>query len=200
MLAHFGGLIKQVKEHAQQYFQTLVDLILHLWNTVALRPALLPLILITSNITKLDQLRNEVIPKLLPLVLNMFESASSPDDEGLQHQIQILNILVKFGTVAEVYSQHIISIMTATLDQNSISISLQKCLVNAIDQTIQKTNISYNASHIVHSLVKALPEARTEVCLAILNALCSLAHQIGTDFLLFVPVISAVCWASSFSL
>jgi serine/threonine-protein kinase mTOR len=79
--------------------------------------------------------------------------------------------------------------------ERDVAVTLRITAVQTIDGLSKKVNFSDHASRIIHPLVRVLsnPQTPPELGAAIMDTLCVLLVQLGTDFAIFVPMINKVC-------
>lgn len=79
---------------------------------------------------------------------------------------------------------------------------LRKRAIQTIDGLSRRVNFSDHASRIIHPLVRVLESSNNELRMAVMDTLCSLVIQLGSDFAIFVPTINKVvrCYCPNFDI
>ena len=102
--------------------------------------------------------------------------------------IRILKSLVTFGPNLEDYS-HLIMPIVVRMTEYSAG-SLKKISIITLGRLAKNINLSEMSSRIVQALVRILNNGDRELTKATMNTLSLLLLQLGTDFVVFVPVIN----------
>ena len=114
-------------------------------------------------------------------------------EKRLLTQSKVFHALFAFGANIEEYLHLVIPIIAKTVERD-VATPLRITAVQTIDGLSKKVNFSEHASRIIHPLVRVLsnPQTPTELGTAIMDTLCVLLVQLGTDFAIFVPMINKV--------
>jgi serine/threonine-protein kinase mTOR len=193
-LQQLAILIDIIKQHVRVYMPDIVALITELWDNSALH---LPIVSLVESLGRaLDAEFKPFLPTILPLALKVFESGPL-NDKRMNTQIKIFDALLTFGANVEEYLHLVIPVIVKTCEREGASVALRKRAVQTIDGLSRKVNFSDHASRIVHPLVRVLRSASNELRMAVMDTLCSLIIQLGSDFAIFVPTINKVCIAFS---
>lgn len=99
-----------------------------------------------------------------------------------------------FGANIEEYLHLVIPVISLTVERENVATSLRITAVQTIDGLSKKVNFSDHASRIIHPVVRVLSNPRTpeDLRAAIMDTLCVLLVQLGTDFAIFIPMINKV--------
>lgn len=167
-------------------------LIQELWENSALQ---LPIVALIEALGKaLDSEFKPFLPTILPLVLKVFEG--DLNDKRINTQIKIFDAFLTFGTNIEEYLHLVIPIIVKTYEKTDGpgTMPLRKRAIQTIDGLSRRVNFSDHASRIIHPLVRVLEGPSNELRPAVMDTLCSLVIQLGSDFAIFVPTINKVSY------
>lgn len=184
-LAILVGIIKQhVRNHTTEIFKLVQDL----WDNVPLQ---LPLMSLVEALGKaLDAEFKPFIPMILPPILKVFEG--DLNDRASSTQIKIFDAFLTFGANIEEYLQLVIPLIVKTYERQDASTPLRKKAIHTIEGLTKRVNFSDHASRIIHPLVRVLNQPNNELRMAVLDTLCALMVQLGSDFAIFHPTIRKV--------
>ncbi|KAI0792169.1 FAT-domain-containing protein [Abortiporus biennis] len=183
-LAILIGIIKQhVRNHTPQIF----SLITELWESPSLH---LPLVSLVEALGKaLDAEFKPFLPHILPIILKVFDAEMT--EKIAATQIKIFDAFLTFGSNIEEYLQLVIPIIVRTYERLEAPIALRKRAIQIIDGLSRRVNFSDYASRIVHPLVRVLQASgNNELKMTVMDTLCALVIQLGSDFAIFVPTIN----------
>jgi FKBP12-rapamycin complex-associated protein len=107
-------------------------------------------------------------------------------------QTKALHAIAAFGANIEEHMHLVIPIIVRTCERADASVPLRITAVQTINALSRKVNFSDHASRIIHPLVRVLATAGQELRTTILDTLCVLLVQLGSDFAIFVPMINKV--------
>lgn len=113
-------------------------------------------------------------------------------DKRQQTQIKAFHAIAAFGANIEEHMHLVIPIIVKTCEKTEASTVLRTTAVQAIDALSRKVNFSDHASRIIHPLVRVLSLPIAELRAAVLDTLCVLLVQLGSDFAIFIPMIKKV--------
>jgi FKBP12-rapamycin complex-associated protein len=168
------------------------SLVAELWENFTLQ---LPIVALIEALGKaLDSEFKPFLPSILPLLLKVFDGELT--DKRMNTQIKIFDALLTFGTNIEEYLHLVIPVIVKSYErQEAIGITttpLRKRAIQTIDGLSRRVNFSDHASRIIHPLVRVLESSNNELRMAVMDTLCSLVIQLGSDFAIFVPTINKV--------
>lgn len=106
---------------------------------------------------------------------------------------RVFHALFAFGSNVEEFLHLITPVIIRTIENKDVPIPLRITAVRTIDGLSRKVNFSDHASRILHPLARVLGTAPTELKAAIMDTLCVLLVQLGSDYAIFVPMINKVC-------
>ena len=180
-------LIDIIKSHVRNYMEEILKLIDDLWSSQLLQ---LPIIALVESLARaLDAEFRPFLSKILPKILSVFDSDTG--EKKQQTQQKVFHATLAFGANIEEYMHLVIPILIKTIERGE-STSLRKTAVQTIDGLSRRVNFSDHSSRIIHPLVRVLPKANTELRQAIMDTLCALVFQLGSDYAIFVPMVKKV--------
>ena len=139
----------------------------------------------------LDAELKPFLPSLLPVMLRVFDGEMN--EKMASTQIKVFDAFLTFGVNIEEYLQLVIPIIVRAYERPDATTALRKRAIQTIDGLSRKVNFSDYASRIIHPLVRVLAQPNNELRVAVMDTLCSLVLQLGSDFAIFVPTINKVC-------
>ncbi|KAJ7429881.1 phosphatidylinositol 3-kinase [Mycena galericulata] len=185
-LQQLAILVGIIKQHVRNYTMSVFGLVKELWDNTTLQLPLVSLIEALGNALAADF--KPLLPTVIPLILKAFDNEYSP--KRAQTQIKIFDALQTFGSIIEEYLYLVIPVIVKTYEQPEATTALRKRAIQTIDGLTKHVNFSDHASRIIHPLVRVLNGANNELRVAVLETLCSLVVQLGSDFAVFVPMIN----------
>lgn len=163
-------------------------LVTELWENVPLQ---LPLVSLIEALGKaLDSEFKPFLPTTLPLLLKVFDGEMN--DKTANTQIKIFDAFLTFGANIEEYLQLVIPIIVGTYERPDAPVALRKKAIQTIEGLTRRVNFSDYASRIIHPLVRVLGQSNNELRQAVMDTLCALVVQLGSDFAIFVPTVNKV--------
>lgn len=168
----------------------LFDLVNDLWETASLQ---LPLVTLIEALGKaLDAEFRPFLPSILPRLLKVFEGDLT--DKRIATQIKVFQAFLTFGANIEEYMHLVIPVIVKTYERppDGSTLLLRKTAISTIEGLCQRVNFSDHASRIIHPLVRILSQQNPDLRGAVMDALCALVHQLGSDFAIFIPTINKV--------
>ena len=187
-LQQLAILIGIIKQHVRKYMPDIFGLVTDLWENQSLQ---LPLVSLIESLGKaLDAEFRPFLPTILPLILKVFDGEHN--DKRSATQIKVFDAFLTFGSNIEEYLHLVIPIIVKTYERLDASTQLRKRAIVTIDGLSSRVNFSDHASRIIHPLVRVLTSSNNELRMAVLDTLCSLLVQLGSDFAIFVPTINKV--------
>ena len=186
-LQQLAILIGIIKQHVRKYMPDIFALVTDLWE----QSLQLPLVSLIESLGKaLDAEFRPFLPTILPLILKVFDG--DLNDKRSATQIKVFDAFLTFGSNIEEYLHLVIPIIVRTYERSDASTALRKRAIVTIDGLSSRVNFSDHASRIIHPLVRVLTSSNNELRMAVLDTLCSLLVQLGSDFAIFVPTINKV--------
>ena len=188
-LQELAILVGIIKQHVRNYMPEIFNLVTELWENTSLR---LPLVSLIEALGKaLDAEFKPFLPTILPLILKVFDGELN--EKRSNTQIKIFDAFLTFGANIEEYLHLVIPIIVKTYERSDGPAALRKRAIVTIDGLSGRVNFSDHASRIIHPLVRVLNSSINELRMAVMDTLCSLVIQLGSDFAIFVPTINKAC-------
>ncbi|KAF8892145.1 phosphatidylinositol 3-kinase [Infundibulicybe gibba] len=185
-LQQLAILVGIIKQHIRNYMPDVFTLVTELWEYATLQ---LPIVSLIEALGKaLDAEFKPFLPTILPLVLKVFDGDLS--EKRMNTQIKIFDAFLTFGTNIEEYLHLVIPIIVKSYERPDGNTPLRKRAIQTIDGLSRRVNFSDHASRIIHPLVRVLEGPNNELRMAVMDTLCSLVIQLGSDFAIFVPTIN----------
>ncbi|KIJ55748.1 hypothetical protein M422DRAFT_24274 [Sphaerobolus stellatus SS14] len=185
-LEQIAILIGIIKQHVRNYVPQLFDLVNDLWETSSLQ---LPLVTLVEALGKaLDAEFRPFLPSILPRLLKVFEGELS--EKRINIQIKVFQAFLTFGANIEEYMHLIIPVIVKSYERPEGSSALRKTAISTIEGLSERVNFSDHASRIIHPLVRVLSQPNLDLRQPVMDTLCALVHQLGSDFAIFIPTIN----------
>ncbi|KAF9482580.1 atypical/PIKK/FRAP protein kinase [Pholiota conissans] len=191
-LQQLAILIGIIKQHVRNYMPDIFNLITELWDNAALQ---LPIVSLIEALGKaLDAEFKPFLPAIIPLILKVFEGELT--EKRITTQIKVFDAFLTFGANIEEYLHLVIPIIVKSYERSDVVerpeslIALRKRAIQTINGLSRRVNFSDHASRIIHPLVRVLEGVNNELRMAVMDTLCSLVIQLGSDFAIFVPTIN----------
>ena len=181
-------LIGIIKQHVRNFVPQIFDLVNELWDTASLQ---LPLVTLVEALGKaLDAEFRPFLPSILPRLLKVFEGELT--EKRVATQNKVFQAFLTFGSNIEEYMHLVIPVIVKSYERPEGPLLLRKTAIMTIEGLSQRVNFSDHASRIIHPLVRVLSQQDVELRMAVMDTLCALVHQLGSDFAIFVPTINKV--------
>jgi FKBP12-rapamycin complex-associated protein len=187
-LQQLAILVSIIKQHVRNYMPEVFGLVTELWENVSFQ---LPVVSLIEALGKaLDSEFKPFLPNILPLILKVFDGELN--EKRMNTQMKIFDAFLTFGANIEEYLHLVIPIIVKSYERPDGTTALRKRAIQTIDGLSKRVNFSDHASRIVHPLVRVLEGSNNELRMAVMDTLCSLVIQLGSDFAIFVPTINKV--------
>ena len=187
-LQQLAILVGIIKQHVRNYVTEVFGLVAELWENPSLQ---LPIVSLIESLGKaLDAEFKPFLPTVIPLVLKVFDGELN--EKRTNTQIKIFDAFLTFGANIEEYLHLVIPVIVKSYERSDGTTALRKRAIQTIDGLSRRVNFSDHASRIVHPLVRVLETSNNELRMAVMDTLCSLVIQLGSDFAIFVPTINKV--------
>ncbi|KIK95251.1 hypothetical protein PAXRUDRAFT_33077 [Paxillus rubicundulus Ve08.2h10] len=185
-LQQLAILVGIIKQHVRNYMPEVFKLVTDLWENISLQ---LPIVSLIEALGKaLDAEFKPFLPTILPLLLKVFEGELT--EKRMATQIKIFDSFLTFGSNIEEYLHLIIPIIVKAAERLDATTILRKRAIQTVAHLSQRVNFSDHASRIVHPLVRVLDGPNNELRMAVMDTLCAIVIQLGSDFAIFVPMIN----------
>ncbi|KAF7309844.1 Serine/threonine-protein kinase TOR [Mycena indigotica] len=185
-LQQLAILVGIVKQHVRNHTVTVFGLVKELWDIASLQLPLVSLIEALGNALAADF--KPLLPTVIPLFMRAFENETAP--KRSQTLIKIFDALQTFGSILEEYLYLVIPVVVKTYERTDGSTILRRQAIHTINRLTRHVNFSDHASRIIHPLIRVFNTANNELRMAVMETLCSLVIQLGSDFAIFVPMIN----------
>lgn len=183
-----------VKQHVRNHLGPIMSTVREFWTTTT-NPGLQVIIIdvIQSIAVALDAEFKAYLPSLLPLMLQAFDHDLT-ENRRSNSLVKVLHAFGVFGSSLEEYLHLIIPAIVRTFETPDVPVLLRKQAMQTVSQLCRKINFADHASRVIHPLARVLSSATAspELRIPAMDAMCSLLIQMGTDFVLFVPMINKV--------
>ena len=194
-LQQLAILVGIIKQHIRNYLPDVFQLITALWDNATLQ---LPLVSLIEALGRaLNAEFKPFLPPVLPLMLRVFEGDIT--EKRINTQMKIFDAFSTFGANIEEYLHLVIPVIVKSYEQKKdnfdrpeLVVALRKKAIQTIENLSKKVNFSDHASRIIHPLVRVLENGNNELRMSVMDTLCSLVVQLGSDFAIFVPTINKV--------
>jgi FKBP12-rapamycin complex-associated protein len=181
-------LVGIIKQHVRNYTPQVFRLVTDLWENTSLQ---LPIVSLVEALGRaLDAEFRPFLPTILPLLLKVFDGELT--EKRMTTQIKIFDSFLTFGANIEEYLHLIIPIIVKAAERLDATTMLRKRAIQTVAHLSQRVNFSDHASRIVHPLVRVLDGQNNELRMAVMDTLCAIVVQLGSDFAIFVPMINKV--------
>ncbi|KAJ7189156.1 phosphatidylinositol 3-kinase [Mycena filopes] len=187
-LQQLAILIGIIKQHVRNHAAEVLGLVTELWDNATLQTPIVALIEAVGRALAAEL--KPFLPTILPLLLKVFVVEGEISDKRQATQMKILDAFQTFGANIEEYLHLVIPIIVRAAESAYGSVALRKKAILTIDKLSKVVNFSDHASRIVHPLMRILERGVNELRVAVLDTMCSLIVQLGSDFVIFVPTIS----------
>lgn len=179
-------LVSIVKQHIKAYLLEFFALIKQYWD-----PDLL-----IQIITLLEEMSNALneefkpyLPELIPQLLNVLQvDLLSPHRTA----IKVLHAFEVFGRHLDDYLYLVIPAIVRLFEHPDASEELRLCAIDTLGRLSRCLNFSEYASRIIHPLCRILSVSNPQLRNSAMDALCCLIYQLGTDYAIFIPMVSKV--------
>jgi len=193
-LQQLAILVGIIKQHIRNFVPAIFSMIKELWDSTTLQ---LPIVSLIEALGKaLDAELKQYLPSIFPLILKVFEGELT--EKRISTQIKIFDAFLTFGVNIEEYLHLVIPIIVKSYERHDFPdrpeslTALRKRAIQTIDGLSRRINFSDHASRIIHPLVRVLENGNNELRMAVMDTLCSLVIQLGSDFAIFVPTVNKV--------
>ncbi|GAM16986.1 hypothetical protein SAMD00019534_001610 [Acytostelium subglobosum LB1] len=187
LFQQLSSLVSIVKQHIRDYLVDIFALIEKYWNS----NLLIPIINLVEEISSaLNDEFKVYLPNLIPQMLNVLHSDRSPKRMPTS---KVLRALEVFGTNLDDYLHLVIPAVVKLFEQVDTPSQVRALAIQTIGRLCKKLNFSDYASRIIHPLARVLDvDGVNELKDDALQTLCALVYQLGSDYVIFVPMVRKV--------
>ena len=180
-------LVDIVRGNIRNHLTEILDLFHHLWPNASLHNTLVALV--ESLAKALDTDFKPHLPAVLPQILTVFDQSTN-DKQQQQAELRVYQAILAFGSNIEEYLHLCLPVIINSMNHSEPAI--RKAAVTTVGGLAKRVNLSEYASRIVHPLIRALPAGSNEFKNAVMDTMCTLVFQLGSDFAIFVPMVKKV--------
>jgi FKBP12-rapamycin complex-associated protein len=176
-----------VKQHIRDYLDQIFGLMCEFWDCT-------PMVHILTLAEEISLAINDefkaYLPTLIPLMLR--ELASDRSARRINAQ-KVIKSLETFGTNLDDYLHLVVPAIVTLVEADDTPAPTAIFAIQALRRLCRKLNFSDLASRIVHPFVRLLERPqRADLREEIMRALCTLVRHLGTDYAIFIPMVSKV--------
>lgn len=179
-----GYLIVIVKQHIRPFLDQVLGVVKEFFVKL---PELQPTIILMVELL-LKALDGEFKPYLadiLSLLINVLNDDASADHLS---SMRVLRAFVVFGANTEEYIHLIVPAVVRLFEL--LDPQLRRMLITTVGRLLRNVNLVDFSSRIIHPLLRVLLYANEDVRKAAMNTICLLLLQMGSEFTVYIPVIS----------
>lgn len=181
-------LIDIVKQHARNFLPEIHGMVNGLWSNSNLHLASVKLVEALAR--ALDTELRPFLPAVIPLILSVFDDDFT--EKGQTTQMHILRAFVSFGANLEEYLHLVVPVIVRAMEAPDAFLSLRKTAVQTINGLSRRMDLADHASRLVHPLVRTLSFPNQELRQCVMDTMCALLLQLGSDFSVFMPLVAKV--------
>ncbi|XP_037955980.1 serine/threonine-protein kinase Tor [Teleopsis dalmanni] len=178
-------LVEIVEQHIISYMDDIFKLIKEFWTiNTPLQSTLINLI--EQIAVALGCEFCNYLSELIPQILRVLQHDTSKDRNVTKRLLQALQ---KFGNTLSDYLHLIVPPIVKLFDSPYVPQHVSLAALETIDNLATSLDFTDFSSRIIHALVRVLdtePDLRDQA----MSTLCSLVQQLGTKYLVFVPLVS----------
>lgn len=181
-----SDLIDIVKLNIRPYLPQIFKLIQEFFSNVKLQGKIISVIERISKALE-DEFKFFMLD-LINIFLNVLEKDLSP---GYASTMRVLKAFVIFGSNLEPYIYMIVPSLIKLFEYSSVNV--RKASIECIGRLSRNISLNDYASEIIQPLLRLLSNYdSTGLRTAAMTTICSLLLQMGSDFKVFIPVVSSV--------
>ncbi|RZC44315.1 hypothetical protein C5167_037265 [Papaver somniferum] len=187
-----GTLVSIVRQHIHKYLPELLSLISELWASFSLPASNRPvhgspvLHLVEQLCLALNDEFRTYLPVILPCCIQVLTDAERCND--YTYVLDILHTLEVFGGTLDEH-MHLLLPALIRLFKVDASVEIRRAAIKTLTRLIPCVQVTGHVAALVHHLKLVLDGNSDELRKDAVDALCSLAHALGEDFIIFVPSI-----------
>ncbi|KAL9647121.1 hypothetical protein ABK040_004838 [Willaertia magna] len=188
LFQQFSVLVSIVKQHIRVYLDDIFQLINEFWDNNASDVDFKEKIIHLEEqiCLALNEQFKPYLTEVIPQILNVLQ--------GSQPKVakKALQAMTVFGRLLEDYLYLIIPAILQVFESNVAPLSLKRESVKTIGKLSRILNFSEYSSRIIHPLTRALKIHNNELRAEVMDTLCCIIHQLGSDFSIFIPMVTKV--------
>ncbi|ODV94288.1 hypothetical protein PACTADRAFT_4233 [Pachysolen tannophilus NRRL Y-2460] len=181
-----GVLISIVKQHIRPFLDDIFQVIKEFFHLPNLQVTVLGLIESISR--ALESEFKLYLSDILTLLLDIFDNDKSVYRNA---SLRVLKTFVVFGNNIDLYV-HLIVPQIVKMFEFAPN-NLRKAAIETVGKISRNVSLNDMASRIIHPLLRVLSSNNSDELRKVsMNTICLLLLQMGTDFMVFIPVINKV--------
>ncbi|KAG8884749.1 phosphatidylinositol kinase- protein kinase tor1, partial [Tulasnella sp. 403] len=186
-LQQLAILVYIIKQHIRNYLNDILELVKELWAVPSLESHVVELI--ESLARTLNAEFKPFVATVLPPMLKLLDGETERRPSVLPKVFQALHA---FGSNVEEFLHLIIPAVMRAIENKDLPTNVRITALHTIDGLSRKVNFSDHASRILHPLARVLSTANPDLKATIMDTLCTLLIQLGSDYAIFVPMMNKV--------
>lgn len=185
-----GNLVSIVKQNIRNYLDVIFELIKESWSAPNPMPTLqITLINLVEQIVVAPEGEFRVyLPRLIPHALKVFQSDRSPKCMVTE---RLLKALQQFGNNLDDCLYLILPSIVECFSAADKPMVVRKTALETIHILSENLDLTEYASKIIHPLVRVL-DTEPQLTSAAMDTLCAVAHQLGSTYQIFIPIVQKV--------
>ncbi|KAL9656580.1 hypothetical protein ABK040_012162 [Willaertia magna] len=188
LFQQLSQLVSYVKQHIRDYLDDMFVLINEFWKrSVSDEELQEQIISLEEEIcTVLQEQIKPYLPEVIPHLLEVLQG-NLPNIAR-----KSLHAMVVFGRHLEEYLYLIIPAIVRVVESFLTPVTTKREAIKTIGKLSRILNLSEYSSRIIHPLVRTLKIPNNELRQDAMDTLCNLIHQLGSNFSIFIPVVTKV--------
>jgi FKBP12-rapamycin complex-associated protein len=207
-LSQLAILVYIIKQHIRNYLSDILELVKELWSVPTLELHVVALVesLARAINAEFKPFVATVLPPMLKVSMFLYSSTSRCLKYSLAQLLdgeinkrtavlgRVFRAIYAFGSNVEEFLHLIIPATMKIVERADAVVPLRVTAVRTIDGLSRYVNFSDHASRILHPFARVLVQERLppELKAVIMDTLCVLLTLLGSDFAIFVPMLSQV--------
>ncbi|CCF58185.1 hypothetical protein KAFR_0E00310 [Kazachstania africana CBS 2517] len=176
-------LIGVAKEHVMPFVDEIYEVVEEFFTIVNLQINIILLIETISTSIK------NAFKKYIPITINMFLGVLENDESPKKlTSTRILKSLITFGANLEDDAYAVVPMLVKMCEYSSGS--LRKTSIVVLGRLAKSVDLSEMSSRIVQTLLRIMNTGDKDLTKALMNTFSLLLLQMGSDFMVFVPIIN----------
>ena len=186
-LAQLTALVAIIRGHVRTYLDDILDVIRAFW---APGPLLRQMLRLCEELaTALHDDFRQHLPDLLPRMIAVLADAERSGD--FASVPGVLHALEAFGSAVDEHLHLMLPALVRLFRPGVAPVPwrVRSLVIRSLATLLPRMQLAGHASAVAHPLVRVLDGPQRELRRDALTALTSLAHALGRDFLLFLPLV-----------
>lgn len=188
-IQQLGILIQIVKQHIRNYLKDILALAGNYWiSNSTIQITVIGLVEAIASVI-MDSDFKKYLPLLVPNLVRVIEDDTSKNRISTQ---RALRALIVFGPNLEGYMHSVIPIIVQLIERPDASVEVRKSAIHTIGELCKSAKLADYASRIIHPLARVLETPSIEIRVSAMETLCELMFQLGSYYLVYIPLIAKV--------